>query len=309
MSKHLYKYVGHGFIDKVFAASELVTLKCGYPAEFNDPYELFLTMDFTEEPELIAFYGDVIGKLPQLPTTCFSCSPTVLPMWAHYADNLQGFTLELDENELEKHFPESQFKDVTYQDEPSESVASNLQRAYVIGKFRYMHFLQASVFHAAYFTKQLCWGYEMERRMVVAKSEVSNRDGMALLDVPTSCINSIVCGSRASQETVTTLRNHAESIGCKFLQMKIGRSSGMPFFVDPSEQPTVFDGKDFIRACNFCSDCKEPINGDAERCSWCLIDDSHREEAASRNSYRILHAYGLLEGYLESMHKIGRNRN
>ncbi|WP_341892492.1 DUF2971 domain-containing protein [Variovorax sp. YR752] len=309
MSKHLYKYVGHGFIDKVFSGPEIVTLKCGYPTEFNDPYELFLTMDFTEKPELIAFYGDVVGDLPQLPTTCFSRSPSVVPMWAHYANNLQGFALELDEDELSRHFPESLFKDVTYQDEPSDAVAGNLYRAYVIGKFRYMHFLQASVFHAAYFTKQLCWSYEMERRMVADESEITKRDGMVLLDVPTSCIKSIVCGPRASEETVTVLRGHADSIGCRFLQMKIGRTSGIPFFVALSGEPTIFANGSFTHSPTFCSGCKEPIGSGAEQCSWCLIDDSHRENAAARNSYRLLHQHGLLEGYLEGINNIGRDQS
>lgn len=309
MSKHLYKYVGHGFIDKVFSDPEFVTLKCGYPKEFNDPYELFLTMDFTEKPEMIAFYGDVIGKLPQLPTTCFSRSPSVIPMWAHYANNLQGFALELDEEELEKHFPESLFKDVTYQDEPSDAVTQHLYRAYVIGKFRYMHFLQASVFHAAYFTKQLCWAYEMERRMVVDESEITTRDGMALLDVPTSCIKSIVCGPRASGETTAALRGQADSIGCQFLEMKIGRSSGVPFFIGPNGDPSVFAEASFVRAPTFCLGCKEPIKSDAELCSWCSIDDTHREDAAARNSYRILHQHGLLDDYLANISKIGRDRS
>lgn len=308
MSRHLYKYVGHGFIEKVFADPALVTLKCGYPAEFNDPYELFLTMDFTEKPELIAFYGDVIGKLPQLPTTCFSRSPSVIPMWAHYANNLQGFALEFDEEALRTHFPESRFDDVTYRDEPSDAVANHLYRAYQIGKFRYMHFLQMAVFHAAYFTKQLCWAYEMERRMVVGESETTKRDGLTLLDVPTNCIKSIVCGPRASEETVSALRGHATTIGSRFLQMKIGRSSGIPFFIDPDGEPTVFNDEGFVRAPTFCLGCKEPINGNAEQCSWCLMDDSHREAAAARNSYRMLHRYGLLDAYIENVSKIGRDR-
>ena len=38
-----------------------MTLKCSLPRNFNDPYELFLTVNFREKPEALAFYTDVIG--------------------------------------------------------------------------------------------------------------------------------------------------------------------------------------------------------------------------------------------------------
>jgi hypothetical protein len=117
--KRIYKYIGHSYIGKVLGDSQQVTLKCSYPKDFNDPYELFLTINFNESPELLAFYSDVIGELPQIPTTCFSRSPLVIPMWAHYAQNHEGFAIEFDEAELMKHFPESGFGDVDYQDAPT----------------------------------------------------------------------------------------------------------------------------------------------------------------------------------------------
>jgi hypothetical protein len=88
MSNKIYKYVGSSNLNNVLASAEQVTLKCSYPKDFNDPYELFLTINFNEKPDALAFYSEVIGDLPQLPTTCFSRSPSVIPMWAHYAQNL-----------------------------------------------------------------------------------------------------------------------------------------------------------------------------------------------------------------------------
>lgn len=298
--------MGPEFIDKVFSAPEVVTLKCAYPSEFNDPYELFLTMDFKEKPELIAFYADVVGELPQLPTTCFSRSPAVVPMWAHYSNNLQGFALEIDQATLEVKFPKSGFGDVDYRDEPSDAVAGNLFRAYEIGKFRYMHFLRKSVFISAYYTKQLCWAYEMECRMIAAESEVSKRDGLMLLDVPISCVHSIVCGPRVTAATVEHLRIKAESIGCRFIKMQIGRSSSTPFFITSDGNPAVFDGTGISPVRYSCMNCKEPILEKTERCSWCQIDDSHRQNAANRNSYRTLAQYGMLESYIENVNRIDR---
>jgi hypothetical protein len=306
MSKYLYKYVGPAFFDKVFASPNKVSLKCGYPMDFNDPYELFLTMDFGERPELVAFYADVVGKLPQLPTTCFSRSPAVLPMWAHYASNLQGFVLELDEDQLAECFPESSFGDVDYQDLPSNAVAENLARAYEIGKFRYMHFLQQSVFSAAYYTKQTCWTYEQERRMVVDEAEVVKRDSISLIEVPIGCVRSIICGPRASEEVLQALSKHADTIGSNFYELKVGKSSSTPYFVN-TKQSYIFDGSELMLAPAYCAECKEPIKKDSESCSWCQIDESHKENAAARNSYRLLNHYGLLDSYLEGVTKIARD--
>lgn len=306
MARRIYKYVGPGFIDKVFYTPGKIALKCAYPSEFNDPYELFLTMDFSEKPELLAFYADVIGELPQLPTTCFSKSPAVVPMWAHYASNLQGFVLELDEERLVTQFPGSGFGDVDYQDEPSEAVAENLNRAYSIGKFRYIHFLHRSVFSAAYYTKQSCWSYEMERRMVISESEVIKKDGVVLLDIPSECVISIVCGPRSTEETQALLQKHAETIGCELLHMKIGRGSGIPYFMGSQPKPTIFSNGEFSSAAGHCSTCKEPTSDPKGICSWCQIDDSHRIQAARKNSYRLLHRYGLLDGYIDSVSRIDR---
>lgn len=303
-TKSLYKYVGPESVDKVFRSPGFVTLKCGYPSEFNDPYELFLTMDFTAKPELIAFYGDVVGEIPQLPTTCFSRSPAVLPMWAHYASNLQGFVLEIDEQSLSKIFPRSGFGDVDYQDGPSAAVEENLYRAYEIGKFRYMHFLRRSVFSAAYYTKQSCWAYESERRMIVDETEVRKLNELTLLDVPTSCVKSIICGPRAKDHLVNQLQKEADTNNCAFFQMRIGKSTGLPYFDSPSGQKFAFYDENLSPVANTCRACSEPIKADRTHCSWCLIDDSHRQNAAQKNSFRLLDHYGILGSYMEGMQAI-----
>lgn len=306
MGKSLYKYVGPSHIDKVLGQSGFVTLKCGLPSEFNDPYELFLTMDFKEEPELIAFYADAVGKLPQLPVTCFSRSPSVVPMWAHYAEKLQGFVLEFDEEKIVEHCPKSGFGDIDYRDEPSDAVAKNLSLAYHIGKFRYMAFLHRSVFSAAYYTKQTCWAYEMERRMIVDPSEVVDRFGLTLCDLPKSALKSIISGPRSTKEAEDFLSTHAAACGSQFLRARIGRSTGIPYFLDSSDRPLVFVDGSLVQAMRHCASCREPIEPNFARCSWCRITDSHRENAADRNSYRILAAHGMLESYLEGIRKIER---
>jgi hypothetical protein len=299
MSKHLYKYVGPSYLDKVFSDKDHVTLKCSYPKDFNDPYELFLTIDFNERPEVLAFYADAVGEIPQLPTTCFSRSPAVIPMWAHYAQNLQGLCIEFDEELLSSYFPESGFGDVDYREKPEESLNELLCRAHVTAKARHMHFFLSGVFRAAYYTKATYWNYEQERRMIVDEDETRTSDELILIDVPKECIKSLICGPRASEETVSTLREKAKKFRCFYFQLNIGKTSLRPFFVDLNGDPFIFNGTDIEQSDQFCEVCKEPLFNDDEKCSWCQIDEHDMHNASSRNPYRILERYGLLKSYIE----------
>lgn len=302
----LYKYADAEYLSEIFSYEKKVVLKCTYPKDFNDPYELFLTINFSEPPEVLAFYNDVIGELPQIPTTCFSRSPSIIPMWAHYAHNLEGFVLELEESILQKRFPESGFGDVDYRDNTNESIKETLYRAYEIGKFRYMYFLQRAVFSAAYYTKSNCWNYELERRMVVNEKETVRRDGNILVEVPYNCISAVIGGPRASDKAIRELKKNAKKIGCSYFDMKIGKSSSAPFFSDTKGIPHVFvDG--ILKECDaYCVTCQEPIGKNEESCSWCQIDESCREAAAARNSFRALAHAGMLKSYIKSMREIDR---
>ncbi|MDD2270982.1 MAG: DUF2971 domain-containing protein [Desulfuromonadaceae bacterium] len=306
MSNRIYKYVGHSYLDKVFKPEDNVTLKCSYPKDFNDPYELFLTINYNERPEVLAFYADAVGELPQLPITCFSRSPAVIPMWAHYAETLQGFCIEFDEQLLGQFFPESAFGDVDYEDTPSAGLADTLYRAYEIGKPRYIHFLRKGVFSAAYYTKATCWNYEQERRMIVKESETRLIDELILMDVPKECITGLIVGPRASAVTIRAIREVAKQIGCRHFQLKIGRTSPNPFFVDEDGKSFIFSGTEIEFSSQFCSTCKEPISNESKQCSWCRIKEVHKEDAAMRNPYRMLAHCGLLESYIESVQVIDR---
>ncbi len=307
MSKKIYKYIGPGYLDKVFQFPDLVTLKCSLPKDFNDPYELFLTIDFNERADALAYYADAVGELPQFPTTCFSLSPTVIPMWAHYAQNHLGFALEFSEEKLIKAFPKSKFGDVDYLDAPKENLTDLLYRAYEIGKPRYTYFLRNEVFNAAYYSKASCWSYEQERRMIVQDSATRKAEQLTLIDAPSECISSIICGSRASKHTKQTLLEKAKEIGCRYLELQIGRSSVTPYFVDVDGQPLSFNNLEITPNHRHCEDCKEPLADVSEHCSWCQIDDSLRVNAASRNPYRILSHHGMLQSYIADMDAIGKN--
>lgn len=305
----IYKYLNPIAISKIFNSNEKVTLKCDYPKNFNDPYELFLTLDFNERPEMLAFYAEIIGEITQIPTTCFSRSPSIVPMWSHYAKNLQGFAIELDEEKLALHFSESIFEDVDYQDKPNDLIKNFLYRAYETQKGRHIYFLHQAVFNAAYFTKSKCWDYELERRMVIDTKETRNRNDLILIDIPLNCVSAIICGPRAKAETKKVLHEKAESINCGYYEMKIGRSTSTPFFIDPSGNPYLFLEGELSVPPNYCVNCKEPINVDGQQCSWCMIKESHRIDAAYRNTFRVYSQHGMLESYIDGMNKISRSHN
>lgn len=306
MGKSIFKYVGPSSIMKVFSIDGFATVKCSYPKDFNDPYELFLSLNFDEQPEYLAFYTDTVGNLDQVPTTCFSLSPSVIPMWAHYAGNHEGFVIEFDEEQLSRVFAESGFGDVDYRDQADESLSEMLYRAAVTGKPRHTYMLRSAVFSAAYYTKTTCWEYEQERRMVVDIDETRRVGDIILLDIPASCIRRIIAGTRASVDTTRILIEKVKNLNCEYLQLKIGRSSSEPFFVDQYDKNYLFSGTQITRSENNCNSCSEPVAVNRSECSWCRIDDAHREEAARTNPYRLYHHYGLLDSYIEQMNKISR---
>jgi hypothetical protein len=230
-------------------------------------------------------------------------------MWAHYAQNHQGFAIEFSEDELVKAFPESSFGDVSYSDAPTQDLSELLHRALVIGKPRYTYLLQRAVFKAAYFTKTSCWSYEQERRMLAPEADARDAGPLILLDTPNSCITSVICGSRASEQTKAALIQKAEEIDCEYFEHRIGKSSAIPYFVDREGQPFSFDGAEIVASDQHCETCKEPTVLAAEQCSWCQIDDELRRHVASRNPFRILDHHRLLESYVAEMDTIsGRSR-
>lgn len=305
---NVYKYAGPDTLDLIVKDDGIATLKCSYPKDFNDPFELFLTIDYQAEPELLAYYEEIIGEIPQLPTTCFSRSPAVAPMWAHYANNLQGFAIQFDEPSLQEGFPDSGFGDVSYLGGPSKGLSDLLEKAYVLQKPRYIVWLQQGAFQAAYYTKADYWSYESERRMVVGENEVRSIGSVMLMDTPRGSVTALIAGPRASGELCRKLQQKADLFECKYFQMKIGRSSINPFFLGASGIAYQFDGKGLVPSRDLCDACQEPVRVGAATCSWCLINKSHRDEAAGRNTFRMMAHYGILDDYLKRIQRTRSNK-
>lgn len=160
MGRKIYKYLGPDILPLAFNEKGSVSIKFSLPKDYNDPFELFLSIDPSQtKPELLAFYRDIVQEIPQHPTTCFSKSPIVTPMWAHYASNLTGFVLEFDEELLMNFVNGSYVTDVKYLNETSSEVREQLERAYYVGKPRHAMWLNQAAGHIAYFSKHICWSY------------------------------------------------------------------------------------------------------------------------------------------------------
>jgi hypothetical protein len=227
-------------------------------------------------------------------------------MWAHYAQNSEGVVVELSEDDLVEAFPESGFGDVDYQDTPHEGLADMLHRAYEIGKPRYVYLLNKGVFSAAYYTKTTSWAYELERRMIVRESEVRRAGDLLLADVPKACVSALIVGPRATEDTKRLVRDQSVHLGCRYFEMRVGRSSASPYFVDEAGEPYTFAGDHLKQSLQHCGSCREPLTVESEECSWCRIEDSHAREAAARNPFRMLNQYGMLGSYIENMEAISR---
>ena len=299
----IYKYASPRSLGRMLASTNGVSLTCSLPKEYNDPYELFLTIRFNTEPELLAFYADLIGQIVQQPTTCFSTRPDVTPMWAHYADNLRGAVLELDETRLKEEFPASVFGDIEYREDADDQLNELLRMAHGTSKFRHSRFLVDGVLSAAYFTKSTAWTYERERRMVLRDEDVVETEGIKLLQIPPRCISGVIAGPRVSDENRELLLSTAGAAGARFFEMRIGRSSPIPYFVNAEGLPHVFAGGQIILAEYYCEQCGEPVESN-DICSWCSITDDMRYEAASSNPLRLLDEHGMLDEYFESSRRI-----
>lgn len=306
--RRIYKYLSEQTLDRVFSDSNVATFKCSYPKDFNDPFELFLTINYDQEPEVLAYYKEVIGDIPQWPTTCFSRSPSVVPMWAHYANNQTGLVIEVDEELLSSTVSDYSFGDVDYQDEPSDQLSGLLNYAAQSCKPRHVEWLQRGVFSAAYFTKSTCWSYEEERRLIAHPLTIPEQNGLLLASVPNNCITAIIAGPRSSAETKQRAAERARIVGCRYFVMQIGRSSPTPFFLDAENYTYVFKDGEITLCDENCDSCGEPVRSGKATCPWCAIQQSHADDAAHRNPMRIMQRLGLLEDYYRSANRI-RNRN
>jgi hypothetical protein len=305
----IYKYMGSDVLELSLARNGYIGFKCSLPKDYNDPYELFLSIDHALDPQLLAFYQESISEIPQIPTTCFSRSPVVVPMWAHYAHTSSGFVIEIDEEILLSHFNSISIDDIIYADIPNKEITPTLQTAYHTCKPRHTFLLHKLLIGSAYFSKQTCWSYEQERRILVPASLM---DENMIFYVPLDCVTSIIVGTKAQSVYFEKAQKAAEKIGCELFQSFVGKSYPSLYMKDKNGTVCIFNNREIIKSIKSCSICGEPLSGNTEfdegcQCSWCAINETHRRNAAESNPYRLLQAVGLLEKHVQGMENIYQN--
>lgn len=305
--KKIYKYFSASVLNLVFQNEGYCSIKCSYPKDYNDPYELFLGVDLRVDSDMLAAYSEIIQELPQHPTSCFSRSPVVTPMWAHYANNHSGFVVEFDVASLEAKFDKMIIKDITYRDAPDPGIAEQLMMAAGTKKPRHAYFLQQKVLSTAYFSKDISWSYEQECRLLEQEGRCEDVCGNLILHIPTECCSAIIVGKNADKELIEETKAAADAGGMIWYHEMIGRSLGQPFLIRSDESRAVFDGSQIIVAPKTCESCAEPIEPSREHCPWCSITEDQMLRAAHGNPLRMLDRYGLLEGYYEDVSRIGRS--
>jgi hypothetical protein len=256
---------------------------------------------------MLAAYSELIQELPQHPTSCFSRSPVVTPMWAHYANNHSGFVVEFDVDSLKANFDAMLIKDITYREAPNPGIAEQLMMAVVTRKPRHAYFLQQTVLSAAYFSKDVSWSYEQECRLLEQEGRCEDVGGNLILHIPIQCCSAIIVGKNADQNAISDTKVISDKSGISWYREIIGRSRGQPFLINSDDSRAIFDGSHITVAPKVCRSCSEPIEQSLELCPWCSITEDHMLRAAHGNPLRMLDHYGLLEGYYEGLSRIGRS--
>lgn len=308
MEQKIYKYFSHHVLDLVFAKEGVCRVKCAFPVEYNDPFELFLGIDPKCGPELLAVYREIVYEIPQRPTTCFSKSPIVTPMWAHYSSNHSGFAIEFDRKSVEAAFPNGSIGDITYRDVPDPNIEQALLRAAVTKKPRHAIWLQQGVMSAAYFSKHSCWSYEEECRFVASSSDITDVAGSMILEIPMSAVTSIIVGKNFPPDLFEKSQKLANGGDVEWYVAQIGKSHPQPFFKSAEGDVFVFQDGQLKKSPATCGACSEPVGSGGELCPWCSIQERDEIEAALGNPLRMLDRIGRLDSYLDEVEKIERSR-
>ena len=168
----------------------------------------------------------------------------------------------------------------------------------IIGRARGSHTRRDELIHAA-------WGLVKKR---VHKRNLPLKDTRPSTPVELAHLTLLIRDIRVLiTETFSLAQEKGGIAQCPVYQLRIGRSSTEPYFVDNAGTAYVFKHQSLIKATAMCKSCGEALSRVRRTCSWCRIRHHHKVEAASRNSLRMLAQYGLLEEYISGMDNIARS--
>jgi hypothetical protein len=230
---------------------------------------------------------------------------------AHYGRNHSGYVIEIDEEALARSISLGYIRDIEYMTTTATIDLGLVHFAATTLKFRHTPRVQTLAFTNAYFTKNKCWDYELERRLVVNPKDITEMDGHMILYIPVDCISAIISGPKAAREEQIAHQALSIKLGCRYYHLKIGRSSCSPYFVDFQGESFEFNDATIDPLISACDSCGEPLNDSSEGlCNWCAVGEDERNDAAMKNPLRILYRFGLGDGYgfaFANLSPIGRD--
>ena len=297
----IYKYLNPRSAKTLLFDSSNIGIKCTPLDEYNDPYEFFAPVNFEDSrnpEEFTFFYQSLKDEIAGSLASCFTITPTNIPMWAHYAEECSGFVLEFDTERIKAavenlgiHFV---LNKVTYRDGYDEGLAGTLGHACATGKGRHEAMARNLVWETAYFTKKTSWEYENEQRLLVPRTVTKSinigQKEIYILPIPFHAVTSIIAGPKMDISSQITLEDHARKIGTSYFEMRIGRTVYEPFFIAPGptiqgkrhiDQTFIFDGSSLVECNEYCIDCNEPTDqrkDDSTYCLWCEMENRTEED-------------------------------
>ncbi len=288
----VFKYLSPESASEALSMPGFVKLRFNFPKDYNDPFELFLEPDQPLEEVEIALYEHLIGELPQLPVTCFSRIPDSVPLWAHYGKEHTGVCIGFDEERLTDHFPIAIVDDVRYAESSAEVRASAVKIALATKKRRHSEQLISEACRVAYFVKREAWRYENERRLVVDRGDVEEKNGLLLAEVSLAAVRYILIGQQASSETVATCRRLASKYDIPIYSVRYGKRFYAPYFVPLENGSAVCWIEDeFQDVGELCGSCGEPLPLVDDKCARCSLSQEAWSEA-THNQLTLLLSIG-----------------
>lgn len=300
----IYKYLGLSIKDVFSECGNSFTIKISTLKEYNDPYEQFLTIDFSQDPSDIAQYKEAIRNEVDCFVSCFSKSPDIPPMWAHYANNMTGIVLEIDEGYLHDAISSDnnesliQFSDIEYRETPNPDLQRAIMLAQTTCDRRNYFRQQSAIRYAMYFYKTSSWQYENERRLLLdpnikyTPKKIGQGNTINLLELTSECITSIIY----SDESNLTLEDRAllellkNKNRIQIYQAKVDKAVMRPYFVDDSLEAYQFIDNKF-QVIRSCCKCNAPHNNRDDMCPDCAISEEDEIKAYFANPNNIYKKY------------------
>lgn len=199
---------------------------------FNDPFEcqyMFLTEDAIRaigfQPEAFILWNKVMSEFrKRITITCFTQNPNHMPMWAHYANNHQGFCVKYRVTDTSPLYP------VIYSEKRQEAYALFINLFYELFNTTLPPEQRSTAINHLLLTcafKDLSWKSENEIRFICLNSITEMMHNGKLFTCPEAgiCAEKIYIGVACSKENEQKLKAVADNLKIDCEKCAVSESS------------------------------------------------------------------------------------